>query len=196
MRVWKVAPAPKPEKPITKSQSRPKQAGAVTKRARTVLQLAVQRAGRACPAWVQANGKLMRQMLEKYRTAQKIYAQQGEKVDVDHAVPLNGKNVCGLHVPWNLILLSPRHNRRKSNKLDPVYLDRDDYSRRERRLAWNVMRKLRREMKKHPSKETLLLPQLTGLEQEFVAKYGKMTRKPERLRDRRKIIDFEAVLSN
>jgi 5-methylcytosine-specific restriction endonuclease McrA len=69
----------------------------------------------ACPPWLSAIQKA--QIQEFYDIASALTTQTGIAHDVDHIHPLKGNGFNGLHVPWNLQVLSASENRSKSNKL-------------------------------------------------------------------------------
>lgn len=43
----------------------------------------------------------------------------GEDVHIDHVIPICSDIVCGLHVPWNLEVITVTENLRKSNRWWP-----------------------------------------------------------------------------
>lgn len=68
----------------------------------------------ATPAWLTPHDFDMIAMFYEAAADQKQY---GLTCHVDHIVPLQGKEVCGLHVPWNLQVLPASENIRKGNRL-------------------------------------------------------------------------------
>ena len=69
----------------------------------------------ATPPWITKDQKL--QMRQMYLEAQRLTKLTGERYVVDHIVPLINESVCGLHVPWNLRIMTQEENLKKSNKL-------------------------------------------------------------------------------
>ena len=51
-----------------------------------------------------------------YRLARVLTKVKGSPQEVDHIVPLQGENICGLHVHYNLQVIPKSDNRSKGNK--------------------------------------------------------------------------------
>lgn len=66
------------------------------------------------PIWL--NKHQLQEIENFYWLAKDLKAVSGQTYHVDHIVPLQGKTVCGLHVPWNLQMLPADVNISKGNK--------------------------------------------------------------------------------
>lgn len=64
---------------------------------------------KATPSW--ANRNIISSL---YKEAESISKFANIKFEVDHIIPLRGKNVCGLHVENNLRIISMKENRQKA----------------------------------------------------------------------------------
>jgi len=68
----------------------------------------------ATPKWLTDTHRA--RIRDIYLQAKRMSELTGEKYVVDHIVPLKNGNVCGLHVPWNLRVITHTANCEKHNK--------------------------------------------------------------------------------
>jgi hypothetical protein len=81
------------------------------------------KAGKRRAAKLQATPKWLttKQLLAiecKYSVVEMLSKHGTQKYAVDHIVPLQGKTVCGLHVPWNLQVITELDNMKKGNRFN------------------------------------------------------------------------------
>jgi len=79
--------------------------------------VAARRAARinATPSWCDHQC-----IADLYREAQRLTLETGIQHEVDHVIPLTGRNVCGLHIPQNMRVVTRLENRRKFNRIADV----------------------------------------------------------------------------
>jgi 5-methylcytosine-specific restriction endonuclease McrA len=69
----------------------------------------------ATPPWITRKQKS--EIRQLYQIAITMSKTTGERYVVDHIIPLRSDYVCGLHVPWNLRVITQEENLKKSNKV-------------------------------------------------------------------------------
>lgn len=72
----------------------------------------------ATPGWLTEDHKAA--IRATYKAARSAWLNTGVKHHVDHIVPLQGENVSGLHVPWNLQVITAHQNWKKYNNMTEV----------------------------------------------------------------------------
>jgi len=87
--------------------------------AKATLHSAMRRASilKATPPWVDID-----EILPFYEEAKRMTFGTGILHTVDHIVPLKNHVVCGLHVPWNLQVMTSSENAKKKNNFTAGFI--------------------------------------------------------------------------
>lgn len=70
---------------------------------------------KATPRWLSI--EQIEDMRNLYRLSELMTSETGTAHHVDHIVPIMGIGVCGLHVPWNLRVITQEENLKKGRRL-------------------------------------------------------------------------------
>ena len=74
---------------------------------------------KATPKWLME--EQYKEIETFYIKAMNLTKETDTKHEVDHIIPLQGRFVSGLHVPWNLQILTKLENSKKKNSFDFTY---------------------------------------------------------------------------
>lgn len=108
-RLWKSKNADKARKAVRDSKRKHKATVNYVNSNRRAAKL------KAVPKWLTKEQR--KEIRKMYKEAQVLKKIDGIDRHVDHIIPLISDIVCGLHVPWNLQILTAHDNIVKSNKI-------------------------------------------------------------------------------
>ena len=86
------------------------------------------------------NKYIQDQITKIYNTTRQLKKKFNFDLHVDHIIPLKGKAVCGLHVPWNLMITSAKFNQSKASSIveTPYYKCNNSVMVHESALPWKL----------------------------------------------------------